>query len=136
MHLLQARSSLIFRQTIECGFTPQLVCDMIITYSQLHHTNKYSQHSSIIWPVWLNGRVFIYKLSGYGFESHYCHLPSDMAPALSKEFLDIQASYSMWILQQCYQKNSEEMLDIYFLCLLSILLSMQGSTLLYTKFNR
>ena len=24
-------------------------------------TDKYSQHSSIIWPVWLNGRVFVYE---------------------------------------------------------------------------
>ena len=27
---------------------------MIKTYSQMHHTDSYSQHSSIIWPVWLN----------------------------------------------------------------------------------
>ena len=31
--LLQARSSLTFRQTIECRFTLKLVCDMVITYS-------------------------------------------------------------------------------------------------------
>ena len=24
-------------------------------YNQMHRTDKYSQHSSIIWPVWLNG---------------------------------------------------------------------------------
>ena len=29
---------------------------------------------SIIWPVWLNGWVFVYELSGCGFESHCCHL--------------------------------------------------------------
>ena len=32
----------------------------------MHRTDKYSQHSSIIWPVWLNGRVFVYELSGVG----------------------------------------------------------------------
>ena len=32
--LLQARSSLTFRQTIECGFTLKPVLDMTITYSQ------------------------------------------------------------------------------------------------------
>ena len=32
------------------------------------------QHSSIIWPVWLNGWVFIYELSGCGFESSCGHL--------------------------------------------------------------
>ena len=35
--------------------TLKRVRDMIRTYSQMHRTDKYSQHSSIIWPVWLNG---------------------------------------------------------------------------------
>ena len=29
------------------------------TYSQMHRTYKYSQHSSIIWPVWLNDWVSV-----------------------------------------------------------------------------
>ena len=41
------------------GFTLKCVCDMTRTYSQMHCTDKYSEHSSIIWPVWPNGRVFI-----------------------------------------------------------------------------
>ena len=41
--------------TIECGFTLKRVRDMTGTYSQMHRTDKYSQHSSIIWPIWLNG---------------------------------------------------------------------------------
>ena len=40
----------------------------------MHHTDKYSEHSSIIWPVWLNGQVFIYELSGCGFKSSCSHL--------------------------------------------------------------
>ena len=40
---------------IECRFTLKCVHDMIITYSQMHHLDKYSQHSSVIWLVWLNG---------------------------------------------------------------------------------
>ena len=32
--LLWARSSLPFKQTIECGFTLKLICDMIITHSR------------------------------------------------------------------------------------------------------
>ena len=47
--------------------------DMIITYSQIYRIDKYCQHSSIIWSVWLNGWVFVYKLSGYGFESRCFH---------------------------------------------------------------
>ena len=41
--------------TIECGFTLKRVRDMTRTYSQMHRTDKYSEHSSIIWPVWPNG---------------------------------------------------------------------------------
>ena len=40
----------------------------------MHHTDKYAQHSSIIWPVWLNDRAFVHKLSGSWFESSCSHL--------------------------------------------------------------
>ena len=39
----------------------------VITYNKMHRTDKYSQHCSIIWPVWLNGWVFVCELSGCGF---------------------------------------------------------------------
>ena len=67
-------SELIFTQTIECRFTLKLVRNMMITYSQLISTDKYSQHSSIIWPVWLNAWVLVYELSGCGFKPRWCHL--------------------------------------------------------------
>ena len=66
--LFWSRSSLTFRQTIECGISLKLVRDMIIIYSQMYRTEKYSQRSSIVLPVWLNGWVFVYELSGYRFE--------------------------------------------------------------------
>ena len=62
----------------------ELVRDMIITYSQMHRTDNYSQHISVVWPVWLNGWVFVYQLTGCGFESHWYHLN------LNKEFFDSQ----------------------------------------------
>ena len=31
--------------TKECGFTLKRKCDMVRTYSQMHDTDKYSQHS-------------------------------------------------------------------------------------------
>ena len=34
--------------TIECGYNLKQVCDMIRTHSQMHCTDKYSQHNSII----------------------------------------------------------------------------------------
>ena len=59
--------------SIQCKFTLKCVRDMIRAYRQMHHKNKHSHCSSIIWPVWLNGCVFTYELSGCGFESCYCH---------------------------------------------------------------
>ena len=41
--------------TTECGFTLKHVRDMIRTCSQMHRTDNYSQHNSIIWPVWPSG---------------------------------------------------------------------------------
>ena len=69
LRLFQARSSLTFRQL----FTLKRLSDMIITYCQMHHSGKFSKHSPIIWPVWLNDWMFAYKLSGCGFE-FYCSL--------------------------------------------------------------
>ena len=40
---------------------------------QMHRTDKYSQHNSTIWPVWLNGWVFVYKLTGCVLESLCSH---------------------------------------------------------------
>ena len=40
--------------TIECGFTLKRVREMTKTYSQMHRTDKYSEQSSIIHPVWRN----------------------------------------------------------------------------------
>ena len=48
--------------------------DMTRTYSQMHHTDNYSQRNSIISLVSLNGWVFVYELSGRGFESSCSHL--------------------------------------------------------------
>ena len=50
-----SKEFLDIQATIECGFTLKRVRDMIKTYSQMHRTDKYSQHSSIIWLAWLNG---------------------------------------------------------------------------------
>ena len=47
--------------TIESRFTLKCLRDIIITYNQIHRTDKYSQPSSIIWPIWLNGWVFVNK---------------------------------------------------------------------------
>ena len=60
------------QSTIECGFTLKRNPDMIRTYSQMYYTNKYSQHSWIIGPVWLIGSGLV-----CGFESYYNHLNAE-----------------------------------------------------------
>ena len=57
--------------SLECGFTLKRVRDMKRTYSQMHRRDKYWQYSSIIKKII---RVFVYVLSGYGFESSCSHL--------------------------------------------------------------
>ena len=41
--------------SIDCRFDLKRVRDMIITYSQMHRTDKHPQRSSIILPVWPSG---------------------------------------------------------------------------------
>ena len=53
--IYSSKEFLDIEATIECKVTPKRVSDMIRTYSQMHFTDKYSQHSSIIQPDWLNG---------------------------------------------------------------------------------
>ena len=36
------------QETVKCGFTLKRVRDMARTYSQMHSTDKYSEHSLII----------------------------------------------------------------------------------------
>ena len=46
-----SKKFLEIQATTECGFTLKRVRHMIRTWSQIHRTYKYSQDSSIIWPV-------------------------------------------------------------------------------------
>ena len=67
----------------------------------MHRTDKYSEHSSIIWPVWPNGWMFVYELSGSGFEFSSSHLSFNFAPASRKGFLDIQATIQCGFRLKC-----------------------------------
>ena len=72
LHLLWAKSPLTF------GYyrvdSLKRVREMIKIYTQMHRTDNYSQHSSMIMPLWPSDWVFIYELSGCGFESSCSHL--------------------------------------------------------------
>ena len=60
--------------TIECRFTLKHIRDNTRTYNQIDRTDMNSEHSSIICPVCINGSLFVYKISGSGFESSCTHL--------------------------------------------------------------
>ena len=42
-------------------FTLKRFLEMTRTYTRMHRIYKYSRHSSISCPVWLNGLVFVYR---------------------------------------------------------------------------
>ena len=67
-----------------------------VTTSRLEPTTcKPAKEHSIISPLLLNGWVFVYKLSGCGFESCCSLLIFRYCVFLSREFLHIQAT-SVW----------------------------------------
>ena len=66
---LLSKEVIINQVSIECGFSLKHVRDTIRTHNKFYLTDKYSEHSSIIWPIWLNDGVLIYELSGCFFES-------------------------------------------------------------------
>ena len=67
-----------------------------ISRKSLHETGKYSQHSSNICSVWLNGWVFVYELSGCGFESSYSHLNFTFRSCFEKGVPWNSGNYRVW----------------------------------------
>ena len=82
---------------IVCGFTVKRVCETIRTYSQMHRTDKYPQLSSIIWSLWPNGCVFIYEVSGSGFESCWSHLNFRYCACFRKRVPKHSGKHRVWI---------------------------------------
>ena len=105
-----SKDFLHIQETIECGFNLKRVRDMTKTYSQMYHTDKYSQHSSIIWPVWLNDWVFIHELNGCGFESGCSHLNLRFCAWLEQAVPSDSGNYRVWIhfvTRMGYDKNMQ-----------------------------
>ena len=99
---------LVCKRSNGCGFTLSIdfrvwihsemrMCDMIRTYSQMHLTDKYLQHSAIIWPVWLNGWVFLYKLVGCGFNPRYIYLNVRYRACFEQGVFWHSGNYRVWI---------------------------------------
>ena len=92
----------IIHGTVECGFTLKRARDMIRTYSQMHRTDKYSQRSTIIWPIWLNGLVFVYELCDCGFESRCSHLNFRYRVCFEKEVPWDSGNCRVWVHPETY----------------------------------
>ena len=82
---------------IVCGFTLKRVRDMTRRYSQMHPTDKYLEHSSIIWPVWPNGWVFVEELSGSGFESSCSYFTFRFRACFEEGVPSHSGNYRVWI---------------------------------------
>ena len=63
----------------------------------MHRADKYSQHSSIIWPVWLNGWVFVYELNGCGFQSSCSQLNFRFCTCFEQGVPWHLGNYTVWI---------------------------------------
>ena len=82
---------------IERGFTLKWVRDIKGIYIQIQRTDKYSQHSSVLWPVCLNGWVFVYELLGFGFEFSSSHLNFRYRASLQEGVPWHSGKYRLWI---------------------------------------
>ena len=70
---------------------------MKITYNQMHRTDRCSQHSSVIWPVWLNGLVFVFEISGCGFKSRCRNLNFECCTCFKQRVPWHPGNYRLWI---------------------------------------
>ena len=70
-----------------------IICYFLCVFVMWHTWNSF-------WLVWLNGSVFVYELSDYGFGSHCSHLNFRFRTVSSNAFPEIQT-----IRQAGYYKN-------------------------------
>ena len=92
-----SKDFLDIQENIRCGFTLKYVRDMRTTYREMHRTDKYSQHSSIIWSVGRNSWVFVYELGGCGLVSCCSRLKFRYRDCFEQEVLWDSGHYRMWI---------------------------------------
>ena len=105
--LFRARSFIGIQANIECGFTFKCLHDMRRTYSQIHGTDNYSQHISVIWRFWLNGWLLVNKLGGFGFESRCIHLNFRYCTCVEKKVLWHSAKYRVRILSETRTRHDK-----------------------------
>ena len=82
---------------------------------------------SIIWPVWLNGWVFVYELSGCGFESSCCHLNFRFRACFEQGVPWHLDNYSVWIHSETrtwHDKNTQTTEIVVICCFMSVLVDL------------
>ena len=79
-----------------------------------HRTDKYSEHSSIIWPVWPNGWVLVYELSGSRFESSCSHLNFRLRACFEQGVLWYLGNYRVWIHSEASKWHDKNIQSRYF----------------------
>ena len=85
---------------------------MIVTGFKPTTTQFVNEQSTIEpnWPVCLNGWVFVYKLSGWGFESRCCHLNFRYRASCKQGFSLHLGNYIVYIHSEtgiCHDNNTQ-----------------------------
>ena len=73
----------------------------LYVFAMLH--TRITVNPRVLWPVWLNGWVFVYELSGCGFESS-CSLLCLLWPWSTLIYR--RSSFSIIFLLKCFKKGS------------------------------
>ena len=92
-----SKEFLDIQANIECGFNLKRVHDTKRRYCQIYRTDKYSEHTYIIWPVWRIGWVFVYELNGLLFESSRSHLIFRFRACFKQGVPWDSGNYRVWI---------------------------------------
>ena len=81
---------------------------------------KVSQHSSIIWSVWLNGWVFVYELSGCGFESHLfkCFMIGGKIPPIVYKMLGLYCLKKIYLFCSTFYREEASNYKIFMMSLI------------------
>ena len=102
-HAFQSESALY-----SCLNVKELLARCRCEIWSLSDCNWTRTHNHLVWPVWLNGWVFVYELSGCGFESSCSHL---------KEItLKLQTVFNSWMTKglQKLSKKKQKLCDNFF----------------------
>ena len=96
------------------------------------NTQPFSQTGQMIEPVWLNGWVFVYEISGCGFESHCSHLNFIFCTCFKQGVPGHSGNCRMWIHSETamWHDKNIQLTDIAF-TLIKVLITLRS--LIFSK---